>query len=356
MPTPRRFDSEMRVLARKTKDILTRYKSLQIRHKELETQNERLRSRNVEIEDATRRSVRAVYLTKIEDLEIARRKDERERSTLEHALKVAKAELAEKREAAEKAAPANADDAVARLKREMQSLRERLDAEKLAKERAIDEFESRDKEYNEARSVEDRENIVSRLNELLAQLKANSEMATHAGASPINAATVELFLEKRKAEEKISEMEAAAQRRQEIAEEDQRKIAMRLQSLLEAYDLARMKRNEAISTAQECEAEAMKLRQSEAELKALLSRERDEAALSRETVREAQIECAAFSERYVGALEDDENVPPPGKNCEGDDAKKSGLRDVRRLLISKQRQIDSGRAQIAKLLSMMGQV
>lgn len=242
--TPRRlgFESDMRVLARKTKDILNRYNLLKSKHKELEQmhQGEMVKSRD----------------------EIERYKSERE-----------------------------------------------------AQRRTIATLEAR----------------VRALEEEVANGKKNQE---HDDRNILTTMTEKNKIEDDK-ENHRTEIIKEEGHVPDAAAEEKRKIALRIQLLLEKYDDARRARNEAILIARKRSEEQSALRRRLETMENVIAREQNDLKDAREELEDVRAELKIVRE---SSLRSPKYSFPPS---------------VEDVMKEKQHEIDAGKAQIAQLLSMM---
>ena len=290
----------MRILARKTKDILSRYRALQVKFRDLE------REKDVTIE--TERKARKKAENELIEM---KKKYEKE---LEEARAIRKrAVLKEKSRNKENSSPCSSSEAT-KLKRKL-----REETEKRAE--ATKQLDRVRKELEETKHSKRDEMLMSRMKKLEQQIDTITESTRGDPAARLRALQTEMKV------------------REQAYSKEQAQIATRLQTLLEKYKEARVSRNKAVLAAKEDRERVETIRQQVTSLECDLKAERSEKAKLRSQVNTLKEEN--------GKLEiQASSVTRPDLYPE----------DANRALVKKQKEIEAGRAQIAQLLSIVNRV
>jgi len=286
------MESEMRILARKTKDILSRYRALQVKFRDLE--------REKDVERKARKKAETELIEMKKELEEARAIRKR-------------AVLKEKRRNKENSSPCSSSE-VTKLKRKL-----REETEKRVE--ATKQLDRVNKELEETKHSKRDEMLMSRMKKLEQQIDTITESTRGDPAARLRALQTEMKV------------------REQAYSKEQAQIATRLQTLLAKYKEARVSRNKAVLAAKEDREQVETIRQQVTSLQCDLKAERSEKAKLRSQVntlkeKNEKLEIQASS------------VTRPDLYPE----------DANKALVKKQKEIEAGRAQIAQLLSIVNRV
>ena len=291
------MESEMRILARKTKDILSRYRALQVKYRELEREKdvtietEREARKKAEIELV---NMRKMYEKEIEEAKIIRKR----------------AVLREKCRNKENSPSSEST----RLKRKLREETEkRLEATK--------ELDRMKNELDEMKHSKRDELLLSRMKKLEQQIDTITESTQGDPAARLRALQTKMKV------------------REEAYSKEQAKIAMRLQTLLEKYKQARISRNNAVLAAKEDRERVKTMDQQVSSLECDLKAERSEITKLRAQIHMLKEDNGKLEIR-ASSVTRPEIYPE----------------DANEALVQKQKEIEAGRAQIAQLLSIVNGV
>ena len=286
----------MRILARKTKDILSRYRALQVKFRDLE------REKDVERKARKKAETELIEMKKMYEKELEEARAIRKRAVLK-----------EMRRNKENSSPCSSSE-VTKLKRKL-----REETEKRAE--ATKQLDRVNKELEETKHSKRDEMLMSRMKKLEQQIDTITESTRGDPAARLRALQTEMKV------------------REQAYSKEQAQIATRLQTLLEKYKEARVSRNKAVLAAKEDRERVETIRQQVTSLECDLKAERSEKAKLRSQVNTLKEEN--------GKLEiQASSVTRPDLYPE----------DANKALVIKQKEIEAGRAQIAQLLLIVNRV
>ena len=286
----------MRILARKTKDILSRYRALQVKFRDLE------REKDVERKARKKAETELIEMKKMYEKELEEARAIRKRAVLK-----------EMRRNKENSSPCSSSE-VTKLKRKL-----REETEKRVE--ATKQLDRVNKELEETKHSKRDEMLMSRMKKLEQQIDTITESTRGDPAARLRALQTEMKV------------------REQAYSKEQAQIATRLQTLLEKYKEARVSRNKAVLAAKEDRERVETIRQQVTSLECDLKAERSEKAKLRSQVNTLKEEN--------GKLEiQASSVTRPDLYPE----------DANKALVIKQKEIEAGRAQIAQLLLIVNRV
>ena len=227
------MESEMRILARKTKDILSRYRALQVKFRDLE------REKDVERKARKKAETELIEMKKMYEKELEEARAIRKRAVLK-----------EMRRNKENSSPCSSSE-VTKLKRK---LREET-------EKRVEATKQLDR-VNKKRD----EMLMSRMKKLEQQIDTITESTRGNPAARLRALQTEMKV------------------REQAYSKEQAQIATRLQTLLAKYKEARVSRNKAVLAAKEDREQVETIRQQVTSLQCDLKAERSEKAKLRSQV------------------------------------------------------------------------
>ena len=290
------MESEMRILARKTKDILSRYRALQVKFRDLE------REKDVERKARKKAETELIEMKKMYEKELEEARAIRKRAVLK-----------EMRRNKENSSLCSSSE-VTKLKRKL-----REETEKRVE--ATKQLDRVRKELEETKHSKRDEMLMSRMKKLEQQIDTITESTRGDPAARLRALQTEMKV------------------REQAYSKEQAQIATRLQTLLEKYKEARVSRNKAVLAAKEDRERVETIRQQVTSLQCDLKAERSEKAKLRSQVNTLK--------------EENEKLEIQASSVTRPDLYPE---DANKALVKKQKEIEAGRAQIAQLLSIVNRV
>ena len=286
----------MRILARKTKDILSRYRALQVKFRDLE------REKDVERKARKKAETELIEMKKMYEKELEEARAIRKRAVLK-----------EMRRNKENSSPCSSSE-VTKLKRKL-----REETEKRVE--ATKQLDRVNKELEETKHSKRDEMLMSRMKKLEQQIDTITESTRGDPAARLRALQTEMKV------------------REQAYSKEQAQIATRLQTLLEKYKEARVSRNKAVLAAKEDRERVETIRQQVTSLECDLKAERSEKAKLRSQVNTLK--------------EENEKLEIQASSVTRPDLYPE---DANKALVIKQKEIEAGRAQIAQLLLIVNRV